>query len=161
MIMKYISINNVYAVTISEFSLETMLKTIETASSNETGGVLMGSYSSDLSTAVIKNVTGPPSDSKSGKTWFSRGVVGLKKLFQQLWSENIYYLGEWHFHPHGSANPSSTDITQMINISKTAKFKCPEPILLIIGGSVEEYEMRCFIFPNGKLIELFRKSYDL
>ena len=46
----------------------------------ETGGILVGRYESDGNVAVIKTATERPKDSISGKTWFQRGVRGLKEL---------------------------------------------------------------------------------
>jgi proteasome lid subunit RPN8/RPN11 len=70
-----------------------------------------------------------------------------------------YYLGEWHYHPRGSAEPSEIDIAQMINISKSHSWQCPEPLLIIIAKNNEfnDFTYRSFVFPrNNKLIELYQ-----
>jgi integrative and conjugative element protein (TIGR02256 family) len=132
---------------------------IELAENRETGGVLAGYYSQLLDRAIIKNLTGPPKDSKRGYTWFVRGVSGLQSLIFQLWKKKQYYLGEWHFHPHASSHPSSQDINQMAMIAESKQYHCPEPLLLIIGGSPENFEIRIFvIFFNKRVIELVKKE---
>lgn len=50
------------------------------AGSSETGGILVGRYSDDLSLAIVLEATPPPSDSKRGRAWFVRGGNGLRNL---------------------------------------------------------------------------------
>jgi len=84
-----------------------------------------------------------------------RGVKGLETLLKRFWSKNEYYLGEWHYHPNASASPSMQDISQMKEISRSIHYQCPEPVLLIIGGDYNEYEIRVFVsVKNYKLIKL-------
>jgi hypothetical protein len=45
-----------------------------------------------------------------------------------------HYLGEWHFHPFAAPSPSSIDYSQMAEIAVSRSWRCPEPVLLIIGG---------------------------
>ena len=99
----------------------------------ETGGVLTGYYNAGHDTAIITRATEPPPDSQSGRTRFYRGTQGLNNMMEHLWENGEYYLGEWHYHPNGSAYPSGVDISQMREIAKDSAARCPEPILLIIG----------------------------
>jgi integrative and conjugative element protein (TIGR02256 family) len=129
----------------------------------ETGGVLVGHYSEDLSTAVVLEATPPPPDSKQGHSWFHRGVKGLKELLAQKWqSKNrTYYLGEWHYHPADRVVPSTDDFDQMGLIAHAQEYKCREPLLLIFGASRDESgqrSLRAFVCPIGnKAIELHPK----
>jgi integrative and conjugative element protein (TIGR02256 family) len=101
----------------------------------ETGGILLGRYTPDLECAEVTMVTGAPSDSQAGRTWFNRGTAGLQRLVLRLWREKReYYLGEWHYHPGAAPTPSRTDITQMRKIATDPKRACPEPVLVIVGG---------------------------
>lgn len=123
---------------------------------NETGGILLGRYSSDLRMALVSHITQQPADSKSGRTWFERGVSGLQKLIDRLWKKQEFYLGEWHLHPGGTSQPSAQDILQMEKISKSDEYACAEPILLIIAGSSKgpwEYSA-CVIPRNANLLDL-------
>jgi len=44
-------------------------------------------------------------------------------------------LGEWHFHPEASSILSEQDLQQMQQIAASDLYSCPEPLLLIIGGT--------------------------
>lgn len=125
---------------------------------NESGGILIGKYSSDLKTAIIYSITDAPSDSKMGKTWFKRGVNGLQELLNRKWVKSQqFYLGEWHFHPNGTPIPSQTDIQEMRKISKNHNYNCPEPILLIASNYNEHWELGEYIFyPNKSYTRIYR-----
>ena len=118
----------------------------------ETGGVLIGHYGETLDTAIVTRVTGPPPDSQRRRTAFYRGTQGLQELLRALWRKNEYYLGEWHYHPGGSPEPSSTDIRRMQEIAENDDARCPEPILLVAGA---DCEMTLHIFPcNQETVRL-------
>lgn len=128
------------------------------AGCSETGGILIGHYNPDLNLAVIRSVSGPPQDSRSGRSWFNRGIKGLRKLLDQNWEQGHYYLGEWHLHPFAAPNPSSQDIHAMQTIALSSNYNCPEPILLIIGGSRHNFRIRVFVSVLNRLIELRAKA---
>lgn len=120
---------------IRQHVLDQLIKICKDSDVLETGGILIGKYSKDLGCAIISEITNAPKDSKRGRTTFERGVAGLKSILQKALRLNRhYYLGEWHYHPYGSANPSTTDKRQVKEISEDEKYNCPEPILVIIGG---------------------------
>lgn len=105
----------------------------------ETGGILIGKYSQNLDCAIVKHIEGPPEDSSFGPTWFFRGVKGLKKTLETIWSrERLHYLGEWHYHPFSSPEPSGTDHSYMKSIKENPKVDCSAPVLLILGGDPTE-----------------------
>lgn len=105
------------------------------AGHRETGGLLIGQYSDNRDLARVSAVTGPPHDSTAGRTWFQRGVAGLQDLLLHRWSrQNEYYLGEWHSHPWAKPIPSGTDGMQMKGIAHSHAYRCPEPVLLVVGG---------------------------
>lgn len=101
----------------------------------ETGGILLGRYEADGNLAVVMTATERPKDSISGRTWFQRGVRGLKELLRERWQRGEYYLGEWHSHPGGSPNPSGNDVREMRAIAKDVSYRCPKPIMVIAGRS--------------------------
>jgi len=103
----------------------------------ETGGILIGFYSEDMNNAIITVATNPTEDSKSYKTSFLRGTKKLLEVLDNYWELGEYYIGEWHFHPGFSPNPSNIDIMQMKQLSTNKKLKCSEPILLIVGQDSE------------------------
>ncbi len=119
----------------------------------ETGGILIGYYTSDKSTAIVTEASGPPRDSRRGPTWFQRGVAGLTSLLGELWrqSQRTHYLGEWHYHPSPSVEPSQEDIDQMVSISTSPNYRCQEPIMLVVGRtSSGRRPVRAFVFPNSR-----------
>jgi integrative and conjugative element protein (TIGR02256 family) len=116
----------------------------------ETGGILVGHYSADLALAHLTGLVPAPSDSIAKRFSFQRGIRGLQQVLRKLWREKKYYLGEWHFHPDGSASPSPTDRDQMRSIADAFDYRCPEPVILIVGGNPpERVELQTYVFRRG------------
>lgn len=103
----------------------------------ETGGILIGHYTDLRDRAVVTEATGPPLDSIARRFSFVRGLVGLQARVNRAWRRNDYYLGEWHFHPFASPKPSGLDLAQTITFAKDPQYRCPEPILVVVGGNPE------------------------
>lgn len=153
--MVYKSADKLFGLDINAKFIDGILACVQKAGKKETGGILIGSYNEQRDIAIVTKITGPTIDSKSGRTWFNRGTKGLQKLLNNAWQLNQYYLGEWHFHPNASPDPSFCDQTQMIRIATCQQYKCPEPLLLIIGGSLMDYRIKIFVVVEAKsLIEL-------
>ena len=125
--------------------LEFLLGLCRESGSLETGGLLVGRYNDTLDTAEVTQVLGPPADSVRRRTSFWRGTRGLQERLDSLWASREYYLGEWHYHPSGEGYPSNTDERQMVKISKSSNYNCPEPILIVVGGA--EQRVEGYIFP--------------
>jgi integrative and conjugative element protein (TIGR02256 family) len=121
------------------------------AGSVETGGILVGRYSDDLALAIVREATPPPTDSKRGRSWFVRGMSGLREMLGKRWraSERTFYIGEWHFHPANHVEPSGDDFAQMLAISRAREYDCKEPLLLILGAGKHEGRrlFRAFVCP--------------
>lgn len=131
--------------------VERMVRLCKKAKGNETGGVIAGSYSDDQRCANVTSISEAPPDSKAGGTWFSRGVQGVQRWLDGFWRTKAYYVGEWHFHPFAAPDPSGTDISEMQDIAVTDSFKCPEPVLIILGGDPNgAWRLRAFVFPRGR-----------
>jgi len=60
----------------------------------ETGGILVGHYSKTHDVAHVSDASGPPKDSKSGTTWFRRGLYGMQKWLLRLWKDDHFYLSD-------------------------------------------------------------------
>jgi len=123
------------------------------AGDHETGGILVGRYSEDGAWAIVERVAEPPPGSRAGQTWFYRGTAGVLPALEDLWvRRRRYYLGEWHFHPCGPSLPSSTDRTSMARIGASDSYRCPEPLLLVVGADpAGRWEMSMQVFPRGQL----------
>lgn len=148
--------NRRYGVSLHPSHLARIVELCQRANRVETGGVLVGHYSSDQELAIVTGVSDPPSDSKHSRTRFLRGVHGLQGWLNRLWSQNRYYLGEWHYHPCAAPDPSPCDSNQMRDIAFSKSYNTPEPLLLILGGVPhEKWSVRAFVFVSDKgLVEL-------
>ncbi len=129
-----------------------LLRICADSGSMEAGGILVGFYTARHDCAVVRAISGPPSDSQRGRTWFHRGVHGLQEWLDRYWYvSRHYYLGEWHFHSHGSPLPSQSDVWQLKCIANSALYKCPEPVLLITGGDpLVGWTAGAYVFPRGE-----------
>lgn len=128
---------------------------VDNSASIETGGILIGYYDVSCHNAIITEITNAPIDSNSGRSWFHRGVIGLKQLLIQRWKiKEDYYLGEWHLHPKSSPQPSHVDISQMKKISKDKRYNCREPLLLIVGENNGKLIINLMLIINDKIYEL-------
>lgn len=116
-----------------------MLDLCRRSAPRETGGLLVGHYSIWGDRAVVVAAIGPPADSGQFRNLFLRGVVGLSKMLGKIWKTGAYYLGEWHFHPFGSPDPSGTDRTQIRAFARNAELHCPRPIMAVVGGDPRGY----------------------
>lgn len=155
--VEYWSEDRQFGLIVTENHLKEIQRLCQRACPHETGGILIGSYTDASDCAVVTEISSAPSDSRSGKHWFLRGIRGLQARLDRLWRRNgKFYLGEWHFHPFGTPNPSPTDIEQMREISESEQYHCPEPVLLILGGDPHTHWRTCaYVLPLGrKLIEM-------
>jgi hypothetical protein len=120
----------------------------------ETGGILVGRYTADELTAVVSEALPPPKDSAHGRSWFHRGVAGLRGLLVKRWESQVhtYYIGEWHYHPANVVEPSGDDLAQMYGINADPRYRCRQPVMLIVGQARngDERPVRAFVFPRGQ-----------
>ncbi len=146
---EYWSADRKFGLRINGTEVQKLMGHCKKAGDTETGGILVGFYTETHDCAIVTDLCGPPSDSRSGKTWFWRGVHGLQEWLRQLWTDKRFYLGEWHFHPHSGAVPSQIDCDQLEEISRSTQYNCPEPILLLVGGTPpRRWEMAAHVFPR-------------
>lgn len=112
-----------------------IVRRIASCGRGETGGILIGCYSDDLSTAEVLLASGPGPLSVSKSSFFTRKAFGIQAELDKEFESGKYYLGEWHCHPGADSTPSSQDVRQMKSISKSVSYSCPEPILMVFGKS--------------------------
>jgi integrative and conjugative element protein (TIGR02256 family) len=121
---------------------------------NEFGGFLIGYYSNDFKTLTISDTilpkvyTGTP-------CLFQRSIKGIQKSFKEFYERkpNQYYVGEWHTHPNGSTQYSSTDLQAMTNIVNCETVRITNPILLIIStNKTDVNNFRFYLYENGELL---------
>lgn len=139
-----------------------MLQECQRKSDHETGGILIGAYSGDLTTANVEEATAPPTDSRAFPTRFFRGIGGLVALLQLRWQyHGRYYLGEWHYHPHAAPLPSAYDRQQMADIANDPDYSCRHPLLVIVGGNpAGDWHLYASVYSGSeqRLIELSETS---
>ena len=148
---QYFTADHKYGLTFNDTVIMQMIELASRSGCNETGGIIVGHYTHDLTMAVVTRLSSQSTDSKSGTTWFFRGVQQLHNWLKRLWQENPrhYYLGEWHSHPGGAPIPSVEDIRQMNEIAVNEDYQCREPILIIIGGNITSHpRFSAFVFPK-------------
>jgi integrative and conjugative element protein (TIGR02256 family) len=148
-----------FGLRLSSAHFEFMCQLCSASFPNETGGVLIGHYSTARDCACVSSIIPPPKDSVNTPTTFVRGTRGLKALLNKLYrSEGNYYIGEWHFHPNAVPQVSGVDHNQMCRISRSVAANCVEPILLIIGGGPDmPWDPAAYVYPRDKArIDLHR-----
>lgn len=122
----------------------------ENAGRYEIGSILVGHYTRRNSVAVVTDLPATPPDSIAGPVSFERGTKGLRRLLKRLWKKRRYYLGEWHYHPHAEPTASGQDHRQMREFAADRRYACPEPILLIVGGSAPDWSVSVYVYPQGQ-----------
>jgi len=149
-----------FTIVIQRPQVRELLARCVSAGRNETGGILAGSYSEDRECATVTAVGAAPDDSESGGTWFRRGVRGVAQWLSALWSgaTRTYYVGEWHFHPFAGATASAEDMRQLRDIARDRRYRCPEPILLIIGGDPKaDWHVAAYVATPSEVIPLHER----
>ena len=141
-----------FGITISGMLIDKILKYCKETEDIETGGILVGYYNKKHDWAIVTDISGPPENSKRTSVSFSRGVKGIQKWLNVIWSvHRHYYLGEWHYHPFARPDASLVDTKQMKEHSENDPLKCPEPIMLIFGGDPNDlWKMKAYIYPKGE-----------
>lgn len=124
----------------------------------ETGGILIGEYSTDLTTAYIDIATGPGSYSKHAIRSFIRRQGELQEILDDAVDAGLYYLGEWHCHPNDDCKPSRRDLSQLLKIAHSKKYGCPEPILIIISEQYPRKHLSAHIANQNIIVSYWIKS---
>lgn len=147
------------AATISRSLLRKLRRLCVASAPRETGGILVGSYNEARTMAIITDVVSATTDSLSTPNSFRRGVEGLPAMLSQIWGKNRYYLGEWHFHPSASPQPSRQDVAQMYDIATDANYRCANPIMLIVGGGRRRWRYSLHVVEDEMLVELHKQGW--
>lgn len=101
----------------------------------ETGGALLGWR--DGSNYVVHRVLGPGPNAKHGLSSFEPDAAWQAEEGKRIYSESgrtTAYVGDWHSHPRGGAQPSKQDIDTMEDIANDPDFRSPEPLSAIAVG---------------------------
>ncbi len=113
----------------------------ESSDSNdiETGGVLMGYRTLD-GAYIIQRASGPGPNAVRTKTRFEKDEEYCQKELEHALKElgdKGLYLGEWHYHPEGSVEPSGLDIKSLTEIATQGSYRIDKPVMIIFSPSLE------------------------
>lgn len=110
-------------------------------STNETGGILVG-YSlkkrGQPRDFVVTQVIGPGPNAVHNPAGFIPDAAWQCSELAYAYAESgqtLAYLGDWHTHPGGSPRPSSQDVLTLGTIARSEEARCPNPVMLIVGGT--------------------------
>lgn len=121
----------------------------------EVGGVLLGTDCSGY--RVVTDLIGPGPMSRATPTSFEPDYAFQQEEVDRLYEANagdLTYIGDWHSHPGGRCRPSSIDRDAMVTIRTSPDARCPDPIMMIIGGRRNE-TMKAFVLDiRGQICEL-------
>lgn len=109
----------------------------EVAPGSETGGVLFGERDEAAGVLWVDEVIGPPPDSSSSPEEFLCGVSGVAeraRAFEDSGRGSLSFVGVWHTHPGGRAQPSPRDLQGVAEILAEQGAVPSEVLLLIVGG---------------------------
>lgn len=146
--LRWRSKDGTYTVVFARRSILKMIKMAASHSPNEVGTSLVGSYSNDGFRAEILGLAPLSVDSSSGRTWFIRGVKGLKEFYERLTQQfrgRRHYVGEWHSHPESSPERSPIDRQTHREIAIDQDANCPEVILVVLGGDSEKSTLEVYV----------------
>jgi integrative and conjugative element protein (TIGR02256 family) len=151
----FLSPDTTTAVTIEDAPYRAILEQCVASGQTETGGILIGRYNDWRDRAIVVEATGPPRDSRRFRLAFWRGFGGLSRLLENRWkTSQTYYLGEWHFHPLILARPSQTDLDQMRAFAIDPAYRCPRPVLIVIGGDPGNPEVEVAVIDGAEVVRL-------
>lgn len=115
----------------------------------ETGGLLFGEINEYLKIAWISEVSGPPPDSVASAIEFVCGVQGTRALHDEKRARtrgSVRFIGMWHTHPGGIAEPSGTDLAAVEKLRKVPERAPRHFLMLILGGALPTLHMGGFLF---------------
>jgi integrative and conjugative element protein (TIGR02256 family) len=121
---------------ISNTLREALFSEVERAFPLETGGILMGYATENIS--VISTIIGPGPEAIHGPNSFAPDydyheseVARVYESSQRKWS----YLGDWHSHPRQiHASLSKKDIQTLRRIASFKEARVNRPLMLIVTG---------------------------
>ncbi|WP_425560561.1 Mov34/MPN/PAD-1 family protein [Microbacterium natoriense] len=100
----------------------------------ETGGILLGSASSDDSEVFVQHAGGPGPDALRAPTRFDRDLHYAQRLADHAWHvDGSQWIGEWHTHPTGSMRPSDRDLASYYAHLSDAELRFRQFVCVIVG----------------------------
>ncbi len=104
---------------------------------NETGGILLGYFTSDGIDAVVIKVIGPGPNAKHHPyAFWPDGDYHQEQIeieYERSQREHTY-LGDWHVHLNGGDSLSPVDKRTLKKIAKEPMARAPNPLMGILTG---------------------------
>ncbi len=105
----------------------------------ETGGVLIGHMLAKGEYKILK-ASKPGPNAIRTENRFEKDEKYCQKVlldaFEELDDQGLY-LGEWHYHPLGSNEPSGIDINSLTEIAIQDNYRIDKPIMIILSPKLE------------------------
>lgn len=112
----------------------------------ETGGLLLGYWSSDVVT--VTEVVGPGRDAIRTRTTFIPDDGWQTEELARRYAASgrcHTYLGDWHTHPGGGPKPSWRDRRTLSDIAQHAESRAPRPLFAILAPAPDgDIAMWCY-----------------
>jgi integrative and conjugative element protein (TIGR02256 family) len=115
----------------------------------EFGGVLVGSYCADGRCAVVSQLI-IPAKYRQSSTSFAPDPTSINEQLRAL-SAPLHYLGDWHSHPNGPAQPSATDRATLARLAAHPQVQTHTPLLLIVQTRQQQVVPHFYVFQHGQL----------
>lgn len=115
----------------------------------ETGGLLFREINEYLKVVWISEVSGPPPDSIASANEFVCGVQGTRELHDEKRARtrgSVRFIGMWHTHPGGIAEPSGTDVAAMDKLRRIPERAPRNFLMLILGGTFPKPRIEGYLF---------------
>lgn len=143
-VKKYINIDaklGDWKIKLRNETYERISKEYEKNYPNETGGVFSGYFKEREKTLYIVD-TFFPKNSRRGPSFFERGTDGVIEYIEEANQKTgglLRYAGEWHTHPNGSVEMSTTDYMTLRQLSNELQNSMPAHILIFNGEDMASY----------------------
>lgn len=127
----------------------------------ETGGMLVG-YIADDGTPVVTSIIGPgPGATHKRFKFVPDGAFQQSLLEMHYWETNgrETYIGDWHTHPKGSPSLSFLDRKTLARIALTPASDISNPIMVILGGGKESWQLGAARFNSIEKGLIFNKYH--
>lgn len=143
------------SVTLTASAREAMEAESRSKLPNETGGILVGTVDSTVTT--VWATVGPGSKARHGRADFVRdGEYAQRELDALVMASGGTwdYVAEWHSHT-AVVGPSSRDLQSMVAISQLPGYDTPNPLLLICcRSSKQSWVTKAYQLRGASLVEI-------
>ncbi|MEW6159927.1 MAG: Mov34/MPN/PAD-1 family protein [Verrucomicrobiota bacterium] len=124
---------------------QAMLLEAEAQYPRETGGVLMGYWTTHG--VVITDVIGPGPHAIHGRSFFSPDYGFQEQEIARIYKSKgriVTYLGDWHSHPDGPEFLSKLDLATLNRIASCREARAASPVMLLVCGNPDDW--RCHVW---------------